>query len=80
MPATAEGNRKIAAKLKEKYGTDAQGRSVFHATVGSKGGENSPGGYFKVLQETDPERLKQIASLGGKAKKEGENARQDTYQ
>lgn len=81
MAGTVEGNRKVAAKLKEKHGIDKHGRSLFHATIGSMGGENSHGGgYFKRLKDEDPEKLKEIASRGGIAKKnktEGKNDRAD---
>lgn len=77
MAGTQKGNKKVAAKLKDKYGIDAEGRSLFHTTIGSIGGENSHGGgYFKRLKVEDPERLAEIASLGGIARKkqfEGKN-------
>jgi general stress protein YciG len=67
--ATAEGNRKIAAQLKKKYGVDEHGRSIFHAIIGSLGGENSGAGYFKTLESEDPDKLKKIATKGGKTKR-----------
>lgn len=70
MAGTQAGARKIAAQLKIKHGVDAHGRSLFHATIGSLGGENSHGGgYFKRLKLEDPVRLSEIAHAGGDARK-----------
>lgn len=66
MAATPEGNRKIAAGLKEKFGVDKRGKSKFHKRIGTKGAESKES-YFATLKRTDPEKLRQIATKGAKA-------------
>lgn len=68
MAATPAGNRKIARQLKEKYGVDDKGKSLFHARIGSRGGKKSSG-YFLDLAMADPELLAKIARKGGSSKR-----------
>ena len=70
MAATTEGNRKIAAGLKVRWGVDKKGKSKFHQRMGAKGGMAVKESYFSMLKRTDPEKLKQIASKGAKASHE----------
>ena len=71
MSFTPEGNRKMAARIKDKYGRDADGKSLHHQAAGRKSSGN-PNPYFLQLKTEDPDRLRGIAQRAA-AIKNGNN-------
>lgn len=71
MAFTANGNRKLAQRIKELYGVDENGKSLHHQRAG-KAARHGDTGYFNKLKETDEgrKRLAEIASRGGLASAE----------
>lgn len=56
-------------KMVEKFGSEDAARAEMRRRA-EKSSRNKNGvAYFKLLKETDPERLKEITSQGGKVKR-----------
>lgn len=83
MPFTANGNRKLAARLKTERGLTSDGKSLHHQKAGQAVTHRSPG-YFAKLAETPEGRLElaKIARKGADAsnKKQGKTVTPQTDQ
>jgi general stress protein YciG len=68
MPTRSESSKKTAEKLLAKD-------PDFYKRIGKKGSDSRSKRYyhFTDLQNKDPEKLKQLASQGGKKSKRGNN-------
>lgn len=65
MPATSEGNYKVAANQRAKHGVGPDGKSLYHQELGKKSIGRSEG-YFAKLKRENPAELARIASHGAK--------------
>lgn len=78
MTATPESNRRLGIKLKEKYGVDENGKSLFHRRVGAMRKTNK-GGYFRVLKERgETEKLHELAVRAGNNSGKAKRAKDET--
>lgn len=68
MAATPAGNRKIAAKLRERYGVDSDGKSKFHTVIGAQGGLTGKN-FFRELAADNPQRMTELSRKGGASKR-----------
>lgn len=78
MAGTSHGSEKVARTMRNRYGVDANGKSLFHQKIGRDGGAATAG---KHLRSLDPEQLREFSLKGVAAKKlkaEGKNGNQDS--
>lgn len=60
---TPEGRLKAKQTIRDRYGVDADGKSLLYQTIGTKGGSASVPKGFATMPKN---RLKEVAAKGGK--------------